>query len=72
MIFSSSLVSGRYLSADRTLLTFQTEAGRLVVLNSGIEFAATYFVMLLALFFLGGGCYFSADFWIARRWRSHA
>ena len=38
-----------------------------VVLNNGIEFAATYFIMLLALFFLGGGKYFSADYWIKRR-----
>ncbi len=40
-----------------------------VVLNNGIEFAATYFVMLLALFFLGGGRYVSADYWIRRRFR---
>lgn len=46
-----------------------TEQGSLVVLNNGIEFAATYFVMLLALFFIGGGRYLSADYWIARRWR---
>jgi hypothetical protein len=51
---------------------FQTEAGRRVVLNNGIEVVATYFVMRLTLFFLGGGRYFSADDWIARRWRSHA
>lgn len=46
-----------------------TENGSLVVLNNGIEFAATYFIMLLALFFLGGGRYVSADYWIARRFR---
>jgi uncharacterized membrane protein YphA (DoxX/SURF4 family) len=38
-----------------------------VVLNNGIEFAATYFIMLLALFFIGGGKYVSADYWIKRR-----
>ena len=46
-----------------------TENGSLVVLNNGIEFAATYFIMLLALFFMGAGKYFSMDYWIARRWR---
>jgi uncharacterized membrane protein YphA (DoxX/SURF4 family) len=46
-----------------------TEAGNFVVLNNGIEFAATYFVMLLALFFIGAGRFVSADDWIARRWR---
>lgn len=41
-----------------------TEHGSFVILNNGIEFAATYFVMLLALAFLGGGRYVSVDYWI--------
>lgn len=45
-----------------------TEHGNFVVLNNGIEFAATYFVMLLALFFLGAGRYVSIDFWFARKY----
>lgn len=49
-----------------------TEHGNFVVLNNGIEFAATYFVMLLALFFIGSGRYFSIDYWIARRYRPAA
>jgi putative oxidoreductase len=44
-----------------------TEQGSIVVLNNGIEFAATYFIMLLALFFIGAGRYVSLDYWIARR-----
>jgi uncharacterized membrane protein YphA (DoxX/SURF4 family) len=44
-----------------------TENGGFVVLNNGIEFAATYFVMLLVLFFTGGGRYLSLDYWVARR-----
>jgi putative oxidoreductase len=47
-----------------------TENGSFVVLNNGIEFAATYTIMLLALLFLGGGKYFSLDYWIARKWRT--
>ncbi len=44
-----------------------TENGSFVVLNSGIEFAATYFIMLLVLFFIGAGRYVSIDYWIAKR-----
>ncbi len=47
-----------------------TEHGNLVMLNNGIEFAATYFVMLLTLFFLGGGRYVSSDYWLVRRYFS--
>ncbi|MCG6898795.1 MAG: DoxX family protein [Gammaproteobacteria bacterium] len=46
-----------------------TENGSFVVLNNGIEFAATYFILLLALFFTGAGKYFSLDYWVARKWR---
>ncbi len=44
-----------------------TGRGSVVILNNGIEFAATYFVMLLSLFFTGGGRYTSIDYWLARR-----
>lgn len=44
-----------------------TETGPFVVLNNGIEFAATYFIMLLSLFFSGGGRYLSVDYYLARR-----
>lgn len=44
-----------------------TGRGSIVILNNGIEFAATYFVMLLSLFFTGGGRYTSIDYWL-RRW----
>jgi uncharacterized membrane protein YphA (DoxX/SURF4 family) len=43
-----------------------TENGSLVILNNGIEFAATYLIMLVALFFIGAGRYLSIDDWIAR------
>lgn len=41
-----------------------TSSGSFVILNNGIEFAATYLVMLLALMVIGGGRYFSLDYWI--------
>ena len=47
-----------------------TETGNFVVLNNGIEFAVTYGIMVLALFFIGGGRYVSADYWLARRFRT--
>ena len=46
-----------------------TENGNFVVLNNGIEFAATYFIMLLTLFFIGGGRYVSVDYWLGRKYR---
>jgi putative oxidoreductase len=48
-----------------------TGRGSLVVLNNGIEFAATYFVMLLSLFFTGGGRYTSLDHLIAQRFNNY-
>lgn len=42
-----------------------TEKGNFVILNNGIEFAATYFIMLLVLLFIGSGRYVSVDYWIA-------
>jgi len=46
-----------------------TGRGRVTILNNGIEFAAMYFVMLLSLFFTGGGRFTSLDDWIGRLWR---
>jgi uncharacterized membrane protein YphA (DoxX/SURF4 family) len=43
-----------------------SESGNLVVLNNGIEFAATYFVMLLCLLWFGGGRYLSLDYYLRR------
>ncbi len=46
-----------------------TQNGSLVILNNGIEFAVTYFIMLLTLFFIGAGRWVSLDHWLAR-WAS--
>ncbi|CCE22610.1 HvfX family Cu-binding RiPP maturation protein [Methylotuvimicrobium alcaliphilum] len=45
-----------------------TENGAFVVLNNGVEFAATYFIMLLVLFFIGAGRYVSIDYWLAAKY----
>jgi uncharacterized membrane protein YphA (DoxX/SURF4 family) len=61
------------LAAARSLLEahgnydWLTSSGNIVILNNGIEFAATYFLMLLALMVLGGGRYFSVDFWVHKK-----
>ncbi len=42
-------------------------SGKLVVLNNGIEFAATYLVMLLVLVVYGAGRWLSLDYWLSRK-----
>ena len=67
---------GKRVSAAKSLLKkhgnydWLTEKGSLVVLNNGIEFAATYFIMLLVLFFIGAGKFFSIDYWLAMLFRN--
>ncbi|GIA95436.1 DoxX family protein [Vibrio cholerae] len=43
-----------------------TELGDPVMLNNGMEFAVTYFVMLMVLFIYGGGRYVSLDYWLKK------
>jgi putative oxidoreductase len=43
-----------------------TGQGGFVVLNNGVEFAATYFIMLLVLFYIGAGRFLSLDYWLAK------
>lgn len=45
-----------------------TSSGKFVVLNNGIEFAMTYFFMLLSLFFTGGGRFTSIDYFLAKKY----
>ncbi len=40
-----------------------TASGNLVILNNGMEFAATYLLMLLCLVWFGGGRYVSLDYY---------
>lgn len=47
-----------------------TEKGEFAVLNNGIEKAATYFIMLLALLFSGAGRYLSFDAYLDKRSRA--
>jgi len=62
-IFATERTAGAIERLDRAKSILQdnanyswlTENGSLVILNNGIEFAATYFIMLLALLYLGAG-----------------
>lgn len=64
---SKRLDAARGLLQEHGHYNWLTETGPFVVLNNGIEFAATYFIMLLSLFFTGAGRYLSVDYWWARR-----
>lgn len=60
------------LGAARDLLrehgnySWLTEKGSFVILNNGIEFGVTYLIMLLSLFFTGGGRFVSVDYYLGR------
>ncbi|MBT3135614.1 DoxX family protein [Alteromonas sp. ALT199] len=70
LLNESIMAAPEKLSAAKSLLQehghydWLTSSGNFVVLNNGIEFAATYFVMLLVLFIYGGGRFFSLDYYL--------
>jgi putative oxidoreductase len=45
-----------------------TENGSFIISNNGVEWAATYLLMLLPLVFIGGGRYVSLDYWIRKKY----
>ncbi|MGS2724392.1 HvfX family Cu-binding RiPP maturation protein [Porticoccus sp. GXU_MW_L64] len=65
--------AGDIKSAAKSILkkhgnySWLTSAGSITILKNGIEFAATYFIMLLSLLFTGGGRYVSVDYWLCRK-----
>lgn len=59
------LAAANQLLSEHGHIDWLTSSGKLVVLNNGVEFAATYFVMLLVLFCFGAGKYVSLDYWLA-------
>jgi uncharacterized membrane protein YphA (DoxX/SURF4 family) len=67
---SSDPEVGKRLDMARNILqeygnySWLTAKGGYAILQNGIEFAATYFIMLASLFFTGGGRYFSVDYWL--------
>ena len=69
----NSQEAAKRLDAMRSLLEengntdWLYETGNIVVLNNGIEFSTTYFIMLLALFFIGAGRFTSVDYFIDKK-----
>ena len=61
------LIKAKEILQEHGNYDWLTSSGNFAVLNNGIEFAITYFIMLLALFTLGGGRYTSLDYFIAKR-----
>lgn len=62
----SRVQAARELLAEHGKIDWLTAKGNFVILQNGIEFAATYFIMLLSLFFTGAGRYVSADYWLTK------
>ena len=62
---------GRNILREHGNYDWLSSSGKFVILNNGIEFAATYLIMLMALIVLGGGRYVSVDsyikMWMQRR-----
>ena len=59
------LDAARELLADHGNYDWLTAKGSFVILQNGIEFAVTYFIMLLALLFSGGGRFVSVDYFLS-------
>lgn len=57
----------REILKEHSNYDYITEHGSVTILKNGIEFAATYFLMLLVLFFTGAGRIFSIDYWIRQK-----
>lgn len=64
---SAQLEAARSILQEHGNYEWLTQNGNFVILNNGIEFATTYFIMLLGLFFIGAGKYFSVDYWLAKK-----
>ncbi|OUR73798.1 hypothetical protein A9Q78_02425 [Methylophaga sp. 41_12_T18] len=64
---TAQLAKAREILQEHGNYDWLTQNGNFVILNNGIEFATTYFIMLLALFFIGAGKYVSVDHWIANK-----
>lgn len=62
---SKRLAEAKDILRERGNWRYLNSHGSIVKLNNGIEFSATYFAMLLALLVLGGGRYFSLDYYLA-------
>ena len=60
------LAAAKSLLEEHGYIEWLTSSGNFVILNNGIEFAATYFVMLLVLLCFGAGRYTSIDYYLSQ------
>ena len=65
---SEQLDAAREILREHGNYDWLTENGSIVILNNGIEFAATYTIMLLVLFFIGPGKA-SLDYLISKKFK---
>ena len=63
------LARARSILEEHGNMDWLTEYGNFIMSNNGVEWAVTYFIMLLALFYMGGGRIVSLDYWIAKKFR---
>ena len=63
---SKRLAKAKEILREHGRYSYLNGSGSIVKLNSGIEFAAIYFAMLLALLIIGGGRYLSLDYYLRR------
>lgn len=63
------LAAAKSILQEHGNYSWLTGRGSVVILNNGIEFAITYFVMLLSLFFTGAGRFVSVDYFIEKCFR---
>ncbi|MDP6971024.1 MAG: DoxX family protein, partial [Pseudomonadales bacterium] len=63
---SKRLQRARSILREHGNYRYLNGGGPIVKLNNGIEFAATYMAMLIALMMIGGGRYFSLDYYAGR------
>jgi len=64
---SNKLAIAKEVLQENANYEYLTSSGSIVMLNNGIEFSTTYFIMLLALLFMGAGRYVSIDYWLEKK-----
>lgn len=60
------LIRAKEILAQHGHIDWLTSSGNFVVLNNGVEFAATYIVMLGVLVAYGAGKWLSVDYWVRK------
>ncbi|MCZ6711771.1 MAG: DoxX family protein [Gammaproteobacteria bacterium] len=68
---SKRLARAKVILREHGRYNYLNGSGSIVKLNNGIEFAATYLAMLFALVVVGGGRYFSLDYYVGRLLNLH-